>query len=43
MQATWWYPEKRLYSKLGSRNTERINTDYATELGKLATDKGVKL
>jgi len=43
MQATWWYPEKRLYSKLGSRNTERINTDYATELGKLATEKGVKL
>jgi hypothetical protein len=43
MQATWWYPEKRLYSKLGSRNTERINTDYATELRALATKKGIQL
>jgi hypothetical protein len=43
MQATWWYPEKRLYTKLGSRNTERLNTDYSTELRKIATEKGVKL
>jgi hypothetical protein len=43
MQATWWYPEKRLYSKMGSRNTERLNTDYATELRKMAIEKGVKL
>jgi hypothetical protein len=44
MQATWWYPEKRLYSKMGSRlSTETLNTDYATELRKLAIEKGVKL
>ena len=43
MQATWWYPEKRLYTKMGSRNTERLNTDYATELRKLAIEKGIKL
>ena len=43
MQATWWYPEKRLYTKMGSRNTERLNTDYSTELRKMATEKGVKL
>ena len=43
MQATWWYPEKRLYTKMGSRNTERLNTDYSTELRKMAIEKGVKL
>jgi hypothetical protein len=43
MQATWWYPEKRLYTKMGSRNTERLITDYSTELRKMATGKGVKL
>lgn len=43
MQATWWYPEKRLYTKLGSRSTERLNTDYATEFKKLADEKGLKL
>jgi hypothetical protein len=43
MQATWWYPEKRLYMKMGSRNQERLNTDYGTVLRKMATDKGVKL
>lgn len=30
LQATWWYPEKELYSKLGGRPSEEINTDYAT-------------
>jgi len=43
MQATWWYPEKRLYTKMGSRSTERLNTDYATEFKKLAIEKGIKL
>lgn len=43
MQATWWYPEKRLYSKMGSKNTERINTDYATALRETAEKKGIKL
>jgi hypothetical protein len=43
MQATWWYPEKRLYTKMGSRSTERLNTDYATEFKKLAEEKGLKL
>jgi len=41
MQATWWYPEKRLYSKLGGRATERINTDYATVLRDMAVKKGI--
>jgi hypothetical protein len=43
MQATWWYPEKRLYTKMGSRSTEKLNTDYATEFKKLAEEKGLKL
>jgi hypothetical protein len=30
LQAIWWYPEKELYSKLGGRDSEAINTDYAT-------------
>lgn len=41
MQATWWYPEKNLYQRLGSRNTERINTDYAAALKDLAIKKGI--
>lgn len=43
MQATWWYPEKRLYSKMGGRANERINTDYAAALRELAEKKGIKL
>ena len=43
MQATWWYPEKRLYSKMGGRSNERINTDYAAALRELADKKGIKL
>lgn len=41
MQATWWYPEKNLYAKMGGRNSERINTDYATALRDMAVKKGV--
>jgi hypothetical protein len=29
--------------KLGSRNTERLNTDYGTVLRDMAAKKGVKL
>lgn len=43
MQATWWYPEKRLYSKMGGRANERINTDYAAALRELAEKKGITL
>ena len=35
MQAIWWYPEKELYGKLGGRDSEAINTDYATVLKNL--------
>lgn len=41
MQATWWYPEKRLYSKLGGRESDRINTDYASALRELAHKRGM--
>jgi hypothetical protein len=40
LQAIWWYPEKRLYSKLGGRDSEAINTDYATVLRKLRAARG---
>jgi hypothetical protein len=40
LQATIWYPEKRLYSKMGGRASERINTDYKSELTKIAKKKG---
>lgn len=44
MQATWWYPEKRLYSKMGSRtSSDQINVDYSTVFRKMAAEKGVKL
>lgn len=36
LQAIWWYPEKDLYSKLGGRDSEAINTDYATVYRELA-------
>lgn len=36
LQAIWWYPEKELYSKLGGRDSEAINTDYATVYRNLA-------
>ena len=35
LQAVWWYPEKELYSKLGGRDSEGINVDYATEIRNL--------
>lgn len=35
LQAVWWNPEKELYSKLGGRDSEGINVDYAIELKKL--------
>lgn len=40
LQATWWYPEKTLYSKLGGRDSERINVDYASVLADLARSRG---
>ena len=44
MQATWWYPEKRLYSKMGGRTSpDQINVDYSTVFRKMAAEKGVKL
>ncbi len=36
LQAIWWYPEKELYSKLGGRDSEPINTDYASAFRDLA-------
>jgi hypothetical protein len=36
LQATWWYPEKDLYSKLGGVDSAPINTDYATTYRDLA-------
>lgn len=41
LQAIWWYPEKELYAKLGGRDSEAINVDYATALRDLARKKGV--
>jgi hypothetical protein len=41
LQAIWWYPEKDLYSKLGGRDSEGINVDYASALRDLAAKKGV--
>ena len=43
MQATWWYPEKRLYTRMGARDTDRINVDYATALRDLAGKKGLTI
>jgi hypothetical protein len=40
LQAIWWYPEKRLYSKLGGRDSEGINTDYAAVLRQLRAERG---
>jgi hypothetical protein len=40
LQAIWWYPEKELYSKLGGRDSERINVDYATAFKDLLARKG---
>lgn len=36
LQAIWWYPEKDLYAKLGGRDSEKINTDYASAFRELA-------
>jgi hypothetical protein len=42
MQATWWYPEKRLYAKMGSRTpAETVNVDYASALRDLAIKKDI--
>jgi hypothetical protein len=43
MQATWWYPEQRLYRKMGSRNPESLSTNYGAALRALAAKKGIKL
>lgn len=43
MQATWWYPEKRLYSIMGGRNSDRVNVDYASALRDLQTKKATLL
>jgi hypothetical protein len=41
LQAIWWYPEKDLYGKLGGRDSEGINVDYASAISNLARSKGV--
>jgi len=41
LQALWWYPEKDLYGKMGSRPSEEVNADYAGELRALAQRQGV--
>jgi len=41
LQATWWYPEKQLYNKLGARDNEALNMDYATAFKILAQQKGI--
>lgn len=41
LQATWWYPEKELYHKLGGRDAEGVNVDYATAFADAARKKGV--
>jgi hypothetical protein len=41
LQAIWWYPEKDLYGKLGGRDSEGINVDYASAISDLARKKGV--
>lgn len=39
LQATWWYPEKTLYNKLGGRS-EGDNINYAEAMAKLARERG---
>ncbi len=34
MQATWWYPEKKLYEKMGGRKSEGLNQNYASAIKK---------
>lgn len=41
LQAIWWYPEKELYGKLGGRDSEAINADYAGMMRNLARARGV--
>lgn len=41
LQAILWYPEKDLYAKLGGRDSEAINVDYATALSAIARQNGV--
>ena len=41
LQATWWYPEKDLYGKLGGRDSEAINVDYASALANVARARGI--
>ncbi len=40
LQAIWWYPEKKLYDKLGGPASEKINVDYATAFRDLADKRG---
>jgi hypothetical protein len=41
LQALWWYPEKDLYSKMGGKDSEGLNTNYATAFRDLARQKGL--
>jgi hypothetical protein len=41
LQAIWWYPEKNLYAKMGGRDSEAINVDYASAIADLARKKVV--
>jgi hypothetical protein len=40
LQATWWYPEKHLYDKLGGRDSEGVNQSYADIMAHLARVRG---
>jgi len=39
LQATWWYPEKKLYEKLGGRDSEGVNMDYSEAFRRLLAQK----
>jgi len=41
LQAIWWYPEKNLYAKMGGRDSQGINVDYATAIADIARKKGI--
>jgi hypothetical protein len=40
LQATWWYPEKELYGKLGGKAAEGLNVDYETAMRDLLRARG---
>jgi ElaB/YqjD/DUF883 family membrane-anchored ribosome-binding protein len=39
LQATWWYPEKDLYGKLGGKNPKGLNVDYSSAIQDLLKQK----